>query len=64
MSKKQNIIEGIGFVLMVLSIITLIGAMYELKEVSKDVRELRTIMRKQYINQWYIKINKLVLISG
>jgi Na+-transporting methylmalonyl-CoA/oxaloacetate decarboxylase gamma subunit len=43
---KQNIIEGIGFVLMVLSIITLIGAMYELKEVSEDVRELRTIMRK------------------
>lgn len=43
---KQNIIEGIGFVLMVLSIITLIGAMYQLNEVNKDVRELRTIIRK------------------
>jgi Na+-transporting methylmalonyl-CoA/oxaloacetate decarboxylase gamma subunit len=46
MSKKQNIIEGIGFVLMVLSIITLIGAMYQLREVNKEVKELRTIMSK------------------
>jgi hypothetical protein len=46
MSKKQNIIEGIGFVLMVLSIITLIGAMYQLREVNKAVKELRTIMHK------------------
>jgi hypothetical protein len=46
MNKKQNIIEGIGFVLMTLGIITLLCAMYELKEVSKDVKELRTIMRK------------------
>ena len=43
---KKDIIEGIGFVLMVVGIITLIGAMYELKGLSKDVRELRTIMRK------------------
>jgi hypothetical protein len=43
---KRNIIEGIGFVLMVLSIITLLCAMYELKEVSKDVKELRVTMSK------------------
>jgi hypothetical protein len=43
---KKDIVEGIGFVLMVVGIITLLCAMYELKEVSKDVKELRTIMRK------------------
>ncbi len=46
MNKNKNIIEGIGFVLMVLSIITLLCAMYELKEVSKDVKELRVTMSK------------------
>ena len=42
---KKDIVEGIAFVLMVLSIITLIGAMYELKEVSKDIREYKTLIR-------------------
>jgi hypothetical protein len=41
---KQNIIEGIGFVLMVLSIITLLGALYQLNEVSKGIRELKTTL--------------------
>jgi hypothetical protein len=43
---KQNIIEGITFVLMIVGIITLLCAMYELKEVNKEVKELKTIMRK------------------
>ena len=43
---KKDIIEGIGVILMVVSIVALMGALYELKEVSKDVRELRTILRK------------------
>ena len=43
---KKDIIEGIGFVLMVVGIITLLCAMYELNEVNKEVKELRTIMRK------------------
>lgn len=46
MNKNKNIIEGIGFVLITLSIITLLCAMYELKEVSKDVKELRVTMSK------------------
>ena len=43
---KKDIIEGTGFILMVVSIITLIGAMYQLREVNKEVKELRTIMSK------------------
>ncbi len=43
---KHNIIEGITFVLMIAGIITLLCAMYELNEVNKEVKELRTIMRK------------------
>ena len=43
---KKDIIEGIGFILMVVSIITLLCAMYELREVNKEVKELRTIIRK------------------
>ena len=41
---KRDIIEGIGFVLMVLSIITLLGALYQLNEVSKGIRELKTTL--------------------
>jgi hypothetical protein len=43
---KKDIIEGIGFILMVVSIVALMGAMYQLKEVNKEVKELRTILRK------------------
>jgi hypothetical protein len=43
---KKDIIEGIGFILMVVSIVALMGALYELKEVNKEVKELRTILRK------------------
>jgi hypothetical protein len=43
---KKDIIEGIGFILMVVSIVALMGAMYQLREVNKEVKELRTIMSK------------------
>lgn len=46
MSKNKNIIEGIGFVLATIGIITLVCALYQLNEIKRDVRELRTIMRK------------------
>jgi Na+-transporting methylmalonyl-CoA/oxaloacetate decarboxylase gamma subunit len=44
---KKDIVEGIGFVLMVLSIITLIGVMYQLKEVNKELKELRVITNRK-----------------
>jgi hypothetical protein len=40
---KNNIIEGITFVLMVAGIITLLCAMYQLNEVNKEVKELKEI---------------------
>ncbi len=43
---KKDIIEGIGFILMVVGIVALMGALYELREVNKEVKELRTILRK------------------
>ncbi len=43
---KKDIVEGIGFVLMVMSIVALMGAMYQLREVNKEVKELINIMRK------------------
>ena len=43
---KKDIIEGIGFILMVVSIVALMGALYQLREVNKEVKELRTIMSK------------------
>ena len=68
---KKDIVEAVGFILMVVSIITLLCVTYELKELSKDVKELRVITnRKQYMltiknidkivgaliyNEWYIK---------
>ena len=45
---KRDIIEGIGFILMIVGIIGLMGALYGLREVNKEVKELRTILRKQY----------------
>ncbi len=44
---KRDIIEGIGFVLMVLSIITLLCALYELNEVNTIVKELRVITNRK-----------------
>jgi Tfp pilus assembly protein PilX len=38
---KRDIIEGMGFILMVVSIITLLCALYELNEVNTIVKELR-----------------------
>ena len=43
---KNNIIEGIGFVLTIASIITLLCVMYELKGIQTDVKELRVTMSK------------------
>ena len=43
---KKDIVEGIGFILMVVGIIGLMGALYQLREVNKEVKELRTILRK------------------
>jgi hypothetical protein len=43
---KRDIIEGIGFILMVLSIVALMGALYQLREVNKEVKELRTTLSK------------------
>jgi len=43
---KRDIIEGIGFILMVLSIVALMGAMYQLRDVNKEVKELRTTLSK------------------
>ncbi len=44
---KQNIIEGIGFILMVVGIITLLCALYELNEVNTIVKELRVITNRK-----------------
>ena len=43
---KKDIVEAVGFILMTISIITLLCVTYEVNKVSKDVKELRTIMRK------------------
>jgi hypothetical protein len=43
---KKDIIEGIGFILMVVSIVALMGAIYQLREVNKEVKELRTTLSK------------------
>ena len=44
--QRKDLIEGIGFILMVVGIITLLCAMYELKGLSKDIREYKTLIRK------------------
>jgi hypothetical protein len=36
---KRDIIEGMGFILMVVSIIALMGALYQLKEIKEDIRD-------------------------
>ena len=38
---KKDIVEGIGFVLMVVSIITLLCVTYEVNKVSKDIKVLK-----------------------
>jgi hypothetical protein len=43
---KKDIIEGVTFVLMVMGILFMVCAMHELNEVNKEVKELRTILRK------------------
>lgn len=46
-NKGFKIIEGIGFILMVVGIITLLCVMHELNEVNKDVKELRSITNQK-----------------
>ena len=40
-NKGYKIIEGIGFILMVVSIITLLCVAYEVNKVSKDIKVLK-----------------------
>ena len=50
-NKGFKIIETVGFILMVVSIVTLLCVMHELNEVNKDIKELRVITnRKQSMN--------------
>lgn len=44
---KRDIVEGIGFILMVLSIVVLMGAMYQLREVNKEVKDLLKITNRK-----------------
>lgn len=44
---KRDIIEGIGFVLMVVGIITLLCALYQLNEVNTIVKELRVTTNRK-----------------
>jgi len=40
---KKDMVEGIGFILMVVSIITLICVAYEVNKVSKDIKVLKSM---------------------
>ena len=39
----KDIVEGIGFILMVVSIITLLCVTYEVNKVSKDIKVLKSM---------------------
>ena len=40
---KKDIVEGIGFILMVVGIITLLCVAYEVNKVSKDIKVLKSM---------------------
>ena len=40
---KKDIVEGIGFILMVVGIITLLCVAYEVNKVSKDIKILKSM---------------------
>ena len=40
---KKDIVEAIGFILMTISIITLLCVTYEVNELNKEVKELKSI---------------------
>ena len=42
---KNKLIEAVTFILMTLGIVVMIMSLYQLNEVSKEVKELRTITR-------------------
>jgi hypothetical protein len=44
---KKTIIEVVGFILMTISIITLICVLYEVNELKGDVKELRSIVNRK-----------------
>jgi len=46
-NKQFKIIEAVGFILMVVGIITLLCVAYEVNELSKDVKELRVITNRK-----------------
>ena len=46
-NKGFKIVEAIGFILMTISIITLLCVMHELNEVKGDIKELRVITNRK-----------------
>jgi uncharacterized membrane protein len=46
-NKQFKIIEAVGFILMVVGIIGLMCVLYEVNELSKDVKELRVITNRK-----------------
>ena len=46
MNKLIKIIDGIVWVLATIGILTMLCALYELREVQREVKELKVIMRK------------------
>ena len=42
-NKQFKIIEAVGFILMVVGIITLLCVMYEVNKVSKDIKVLKSM---------------------
>ena len=40
---KKDMVEAVGFILMVVSIITLLCVAYEVNKVSKDIKVLKTM---------------------
>jgi hypothetical protein len=44
---KKTIIEGVGFILMVVTILTLLCVLYEVNELKGDVKELRVITNRK-----------------
>jgi hypothetical protein len=44
---KKDIVEAVGFILMVVSIITLLGALYEVNELQREVNQLKVITNRK-----------------
>ena len=60
-NKGFKIIEAVGFILMVVSIITLLCVMYEVNKVSKDIKVLKSMTTNRKQSMLHIKnIGKIV----